>query len=70
MPRDAAARGTRPSAPDGRRLGGLGGLDLNGETVAISLYDEGFQLVARSEGAGEGRLLTTQSAMKLYWRAL
>ncbi|HLM71180.1 MAG TPA: hypothetical protein VK459_00755, partial [Polyangiaceae bacterium] len=48
--------------PPPRRMAGgwvaSGGLDLNGEVVAISLYDEGFQLVARSEGAGEARLLT------------
>jgi hypothetical protein len=59
MPRPAGGPWYPP--PPRRMAGGWvasGGLDLNGEVVAISLYDEGFQLVARSEGAGEGRLLT------------
>jgi hypothetical protein len=59
MPRRAGGSWYPP--PPRRMDGGWvasGGLDLNGDVVSISLYDEGFQLVARSDGAGEGRLLT------------
>lgn len=62
MPREAGGA-WYPAPP--RRMGGgwvaSGGLDLNGETVSISLYDDAFQLIARSEGAGEGRLLSPLS---------